>query len=513
MEEDRQTRKSNLNLLFEAIVVGLVVGIVVGAFRWLIQELLTNWVSIYQRAHQDSKWLIIIVLGLALSVVISGFLVKQEPHAGGSGIPEVELQLQGKLQLNWWPILWRKFIGGVLSIGSGLFLGREGPSIQLGSTLGQGIAQGFKASKTNSRVLLATGAASGLSAAFGAPMGGAMFIIEEVFHNFSPRVWINALVGAITANFVVSNVFGQTPVLAITYNNSFPILQYWHLLLLGIFLGVVGRLYQWGLLNFSKVYAKITFLPRWLHGLIPAVILIPIMYYFPNYVGGGNSLILNLGKINITGILAAILLLRFVFSIVCYDSGLPGGIFLPILTMGALSGAVYGHFMADLGLLDKKLIVNLIIFSMAGLFSAIVRSPFTATMLIAEMVGSLLHLMPLATVSVVAYIVNELLGGIPIYESLAGRMKTKEDNDYVGEADQLTVSVFEGSSMADRKIKEIKWPKRCLVRVIHRGQQDIIPDGDTQVLAGDLLVLEIDENQRGLVYDEIEKMQKNTTNG
>jgi H+/Cl- antiporter ClcA len=501
-----KTRSANLRLLFEALVVGLVSGVVVGSFRWLIGETLTYWKKLYQLASQNPQYFALIAGLLLASILIAGFLVKQQPHAGGSGIPEVELQLQGKLRLSWWPILWRKFIGGVLSIGSGLFLGREGPSIQLGSTVGQGVAQGFKASKTDARVLLATGAASGLSAAFGAPMGGAMFIVEEVFHNFSPRVWLNALAGAIMANFVVSNVFGQTPVLAISYNHSFPILQYWHLLLLGIFLGLVGRFYQWGLFSFNKFYEKIP-LPRWLHGLIPAAILIPIMYFYPDYVGGGNTLILGLDQIHVTKILALIFLLRISFSIISYDSGLPGGIFLPILTMGALLGAVYGQFMVGLGLLDQKLVVNLVIFSMAGLFAAIVRSPFTAIMLIAEMVGSLLHLMPLAVVSVMAYITNELAGGEPIYESLAGRMQTKEDNDYVGEADQLTFSVFEGSQMAGKKIKEIAWPDRTLVKVIHRGQKDIIPDGNTQLVVGDLVVLELDENQRGVIYDEVARLQ------
>ena len=102
---------------------------------------------------------------------------------------------------------------------------------------------------------------------------------------------------------------------------------------------------------------------------------------------------------------------------------------------------------------------------------------------------------------------NELAGGEPIYESLAGRMQTKEDNDYVGEADQLTFSVFEGSQMAGKKIKEIAWPDRTLVKVIHRGQKDIIPDGNTQLVVGDLVVLELDENQRGVIYDEVARLQ------
>lgn len=77
---------------------------------------------------------------------------------------------------------------GILVISTGFFLGSEGSSLQIESTIGQGVREKAKESKTNARVLLATGAASGLSAAFGAPLSGALFVIEEVFHNFSPRI-------------------------------------------------------------------------------------------------------------------------------------------------------------------------------------------------------------------------------------------------------------------------------------------------------------------------------------
>ena len=301
--------------------------------------------------------------------MIAGYFVKQQPHVGGSGIPEVKLELQGKLSVKWFPILWRKLIGGILVIGTGLFLGPEGPSLQLGSSIGQGVGEGFNQTKTNSRVLLATGAASGLSAAFGAPLSGPLFVLEEVFHNFSPRVWMNALAGGITANFVVSNFFGLKPSLAIPYNHSFPIVLYWHLILLGLILGLLGHLYKIGLFSLKKIYKKITIIPSWLYGIIPLIILIPIGYYWPLITGPGNRLILSLSK-TITsqgwitvGILAFFFILRIVFSIVSYDSGLPSGIFLPILTMGALIGATYGTCMVQLGLLPQKLVVNLVIFS------------------------------------------------------------------------------------------------------------------------------------------------------
>lgn len=153
---------------------------------------------------------------------------------------------------------------------------------------------------------------------------------------------MNALVGAIASDYVVSNIFGQKPALALTYNFRLPTNLYWHLLILGIILGLLGHLYKLGLFSLKKVYAKIHFLPSWLYGLIPLVILIPIMYYVPLITGPGNRLILSLPKMitstgwALIGTLGVYYILRIAFSIVSYDSGLPSGIFLPILTMGAL---------------------------------------------------------------------------------------------------------------------------------------------------------------------------------
>lgn len=510
----KNTGNTSIKLLFQALIVGIVTGAVVGVFRFGIEKTSSFWLYLFSLAHKNPFWFVAIIIGFVLIAVIAGYFVKQQPHVGGSGIPEVKLELQGKLSVKWFPILWRKLIGGILVIGTGLFLGPEGPSLQLGSSIGQGVGEGFKQTKTNSRVLLATGAASGLSAAFGAPLSGALFVLEEVFHNFSPRVWMNALAGAIASNFVVSNIFGQHPSLAIQYNNSFPITLYWHLLILGIILGLVGHFYKVGLFAFKKFYKKITFLPRWLHGIIPLVILIPIAYFWPLITGPGNRLILSLSK-TITvqgwitvGMLAFFFLLRICFSIVSYDSGLPSGIFLPILTMGALIGATYGTLMVQLGLLQEKLVVNLIIFSMAGLFAAIIRAPFTAIILITEMVGSLLHLMPLAVVAFIALLVDELLGGRPIYDSLAEAMEGKNGvAKSMGREDQLTIPVYESSQLVDKKIADVNWPHNTLVKMIQRGSEEIIPNGQTKIAAGDMLVLAVDQNKRGQVYDMMKKLQ------
>lgn len=506
-----------IKLLLEAIIVGLCSGIVVGFFRFGIKKMTQLWLKLFRLSHGNALWFGPIIIGLIITGLIAGYFVKKNPHVGGSGIPEVKLQLEGSLTLSWWPTLWRKVIGGILIISTGLFLGPEGPSLQIGSTIGQGVGEKIKESKTNARVLLATGAASGLSAAFGAPLSGALFVLEEVFHNFSPRIWLNALAGAITSDFVVSNIFGQKPALSLVYRHTFPVKLYGHLLVLGFLLGLFGHLYKEGLFKVKKIYAKITILPNWLFGLIPLALLIPIAYFWPIITGPGSRLILFLPKIIYKGSWSLIYLLlfffviRLVFSIISYDSGLPSGIFLPVLTMGALIGASYGLIMVQLHLLPVKLVINLVIFAMAGYFAAVIRAPFTAIMLITEMVGSLLHLMPLVVVAFVALLVDELLGGQPIYGTLARMMAAKnkpQSLTFSGKTDQLTVPVYEDSQIAGKRVAQISWPKNTLVKAVYRDGKYIIPSGQTQIRSGDSLILMMDSNQRGQVFSQMRRLQK-----
>lgn len=184
-----------------------------------------------------------------------------------------------------------KFLGGTLAISMGFMLGREGPSIQLGAMSAKGFAKLIKSSRLEKRVLIASGAAAGLSAAFNAPIAGLLFVVEEIYHHFSRLIWITALVASLVANFISLNIFGLKPVLGMP--KAMPFLglnQYWLLLLLGFFLGGLGYLYEVVILDFHKLYGV---LGRWLHlpahfyGIILVVMILPIGYYLPQLLGGG----------------------------------------------------------------------------------------------------------------------------------------------------------------------------------------------------------------------------------
>ncbi|MDN6252315.1 MAG: ClC family H(+)/Cl(-) exchange transporter, partial [Lactiplantibacillus plantarum] len=240
-----------------ALIVGVIAGIVVSIFRFSIEQGLRFVQWVYAQIH--TNWLLLFPwIGLSVAVAFFvGWLVKNEPNIKGSGIPQVEGQLAGELDYSWWSVLWRKFVGGILGIGSGLFLGREGPSIQLGATIGQGVASKLKQTGSDRRSLIAGGAAAGLSAAFNAPIASTLFVLEEVYHNFSPIIWTTALVSAMASNFISLNFFGLVPVLHIPYGHNLPLSQYGNLIGLGIFLGIFGYLYQNVTLTMPNWYAKL----------------------------------------------------------------------------------------------------------------------------------------------------------------------------------------------------------------------------------------------------------------
>lgn len=506
MKNSKLLDNKNISFILKGSLIGLITGFVVSFFRLSIQEILKFITYLYKLSHTSSLILLVILVLMILIGLANAYLIKSQPHIKGSGIPEIEGQLMGELELPWFSILWKKFIAGILSIGSGLFLGREGPSIQLGGAIGQGFSQSINSNPSETRILTASGAAAGLSAAFNAPMAGTLFVLEEVYHNFSPLVWISALASSIFSNFISSNIFGLTPVLQIHHTNNFPLKYYWILLILGVILGALGFLYQKATLIMPIIYEKtLQRIPSYFYGLVPLILVIPIGYLFPDLLGGGNSLILNLPH-NQPALICIILIfiLRFVFSVFSYGSGLPGGIFLPVLTLGALIGGIVGSTLFHLNLMPHEYIINLLIFSMAGYFAGIGKAPFSAIILITEMVGNLSHLMPLAVVSLVAYITVDILGGAPIYESLLQRMLNQQKiNSFSGKIDQLEFPIYENSSYTQQRVRDIKWPKNTLLTYIRHGEKNIIPNGDTIIRPGDTLVIAVDHTQRGNIMREL----------
>ncbi|WP_172793941.1 chloride channel protein, partial [Pediococcus damnosus] len=287
--------------------------------------------------------------------------------------------------------------------------------------------------------------------------------------------------------------------------DTYPLGHYWQLLLLGIILGLASRLYQMGLLKVPGMFDKIKTIPWYYKSLIPMLLVIPIGLFLPVTLGSGSRVILNISHVmpSLTFLLI-LLVVRFVFAMISYGAGVAGGFFMPILAVGALIGAIVGNVLYSAHLLDFSFVNNLIIFSMAAYFAGISKAPFTAIMLITELVGSMRNFMPLAFVVLVAYLVVDLTNGAPIYESLAERLATfKQLPIFKGRNEQIQIPVYAQSLVEDQQVRRIEWPKDSILATIRRGSHEIVPSGDTLIIAGDLLIFTVFSDNSGKIRTKL----------
>jgi len=500
-----------LKLVFEGIGIGIITGLLIALYRYVLEKAGILTTEVYKIISIKPILILPWIGALIIIGYIVGLMVKYEPMISGSGIPQVEGVLLRKLDMTWWKVILGKFIGGVITIGAGLSLGREGPSVQIGAAVGQGFSKVLKRVKIEEKYLMTSGASAGLAAAFNAPLAGVMFALEEVHKNFSPLVLLSALSAALSADFVVSGFFGLKPVFTLKNLAILPLKFYFYIILLGVFVGILGVVFNKILLKTQDLYVEQTWLPKKMRIVVPLLISVILGIFLPQVLGGGNELITSLftGNLSLT-ILVILVLVKFLFSMASYGSGAPGGIFLPLLAIGALIGNIYGIALVHFLHFDSMYINNFIILAMAGYFTAVVRAPITGIILITEMTGSFNHLLPLTIVSIVAYIVADILASKPIYESLLEKFLHNQ-GEIISFGNKRNKAILEfavcmGSYLDGKQIKEVKWPSNCLLVAVKRGENEIIPRGDTVILPGDYLIVLTNEDRVAKINDSLIKM-------
>ncbi len=514
MEKDvsgmlRRADRFKVIMIGEGVLVGLFAGFVVLLYRVAL-EYAGQWMKeIIEFASRNVVLMAGWFAALAVMACIVSALVAYEPMISGSGIPQVEGELTGKLEHKWQRVLPAKFAGGFLCMFGGLALGREGPSIQLGAMAGKGVSRILDRSRTEEHFLITCGAGAGLAAAFHAPLAGVMFSLEEIHKNFSVSALISVMTASLTGDILCCVILGTDSVFRIEITGSIPPRYYWMLLLMGIVLGALGAFYNWTTLKVQSIYSKLK-VPRTLKIMIPFMCAGILAFTVPELLGNGFDLIEELagGKM-VLGTILFLLAGRFVFSAVSFGPGCPGGIFFPLLVIGGFIGGAFSTTFTEVFGITDVYLNNFVLIAMAGYFAAIVKAPLTGIILLFEMSGTLNNLLTLTTVSVVAYIVATLLGSKPIYESLldsflAGRGGSTENEDNVKQKILTNFVVKKGSKPDGAMIKEIDWPDHCLMVSVQRGTEELIPKGSTRLMAGDIIVTMTDKRDMAAIHEKME---------
>ena len=422
----KEENNKNFKLLFYALLIGIIVGLVGAIFRIILSYIEIFRVNLYENAGNSGfmSWLWPILFAIT-GISIALYLVRKfAPEASGSGVQEIEGALDGLRPMRWKKVLPIKFIASLFSLGSGLLLGREGPTIQLGANIGKMVKDTLGKSEIESNSLISTGAAAGLASAFNAPFAGIIFVIEEMHGQFKFNFYSVAaiMIGAGTADFIVRVLVNSKPVLEIMIFPSPNIFGLWIFIILGLLCSIIGYVYN-KLLVISLDLFKFSFkIPIIYTGITVGLIIAIIGMFFPNLIGGGYDIITKgVGNSFTLSFLLFLFIARLLLSIFSYSTGAPGGIFLPMLTLGVIFGMLFGtsmqHYFPDL--ISHPGVYA--IAGMAGIFSATVRAPLTGLVLAVEMTSNYELILPLIVTTVIASVFTALLGNEPIYTTLLKR--------------------------------------------------------------------------------------------
>lgn len=514
--EDRLTRRYHdfVKFLLESAAVGVAAGLVAVGFRLALEraDTLRNAALGWAHAAPGWGWLVFPVLAAA-AAGIAGWLTHYAPETAGSGIPHVEAVLGGERYLSWGRVIGVKFAAGTLALGSGLSLGREGPTVQMGAAAGQAVSRALRRPRAEQLQLIACGAGAGLAAAFNAPLAGVIFVVEELRRNFSPYVLGGALAASATADIVSLWILGPLPTFRVASLTALPLTALPLVLALGAVTGLFGHLFNETLVRSLRLADRLGSLPRWFRAALVAFVAGLLGYVLPHVLGGGHALVVSLlrGEAGHTLFWLAVLFgAKFLLTMVSYSVGVPGGIFLPLLTLGALLGASAGEVGRSLFPAVEGLVPSFIIIGMAAYFVAIVRAPLTGIVLITEMTGRYQHMLPLLLACVTAYVVAEALGSLPVYESLLERQlrhgARRPDISVWGGTAVLELAIESGAPAAGRRVRELDLPEECLLVAVVRGSREELPRGATRLHEGDVLRVLVPEEQAGFVQGTLREL-------
>ena len=421
MESDTRGRLLALALL--SLVAGAATGLLAAVFRLALaradklREAAIGWLQPY-----GAPGLLGVVFLCAAAAGVAAWLVRRfSPHATGSGIPHVESQLSHDWSGSPVRIMLVKFFGGLLAIGGGLALGREGPTVQMGASLSLLVGRFARRTDAERRALLAAGAGAGLATAFNAPIAGAVFVLEELVRRFDLPITIAALGASAGAIGVARFIVGQEPdfhVAHLAYPGLGALPAHF---ILGLVVGLVGVLYNRTILGALRVTGRMKRVaPEYRAALIGAAVGL-LAWFAPGLVGGGDAITQRVlsGSLAVFGVgYLVVFLVRFLLGAVSYATRTPGGLFAPMLVIGAQAGLFIGSLYAGWFPSAGAEPTACAVVGMAALFTAVVRAPLTGIILAVELTGSATLLLPMLSACFAAMLVPTLLDEPPIYESL-----------------------------------------------------------------------------------------------
>jgi chloride channel protein, CIC family len=483
IEEYLYLRQQRRRLFPMGALVGLGAGVIAVLFRDALSGMDTLRNSLIDLSHKQPQWgWIFPIIFTLVGALLSLFLVRRyAPETKGSGIPHLEAVLQRLSELNWSRVLPVKFFSGFIAIGSGLTLGREGPTVQMGGAVGDAVSRALKVSPRERLTLIAAGGGAGLAAAFNAPLSGLVFVLEELQRDFHPVVFGTAFLAAAIADVVARLGADPFPVFSVSSYPTPPMSTLPAFAVLGVVAGLLGVVFNKALVASLNFYGQMK--NRYIAVAITGGLIGLIGWFSPMAIGNGHPLteMTLAGKMTLTAI-PLWLSIRFLLTVSSYGSGVPGGIFAPLLVIGALIGLAVGQISQLVVPSAVPVPAVFAVVGMAAYFTAIVRAPLTGVVLIIEMTGNYEQMLPLLVSCFFAYAIAEALKDLPIYEVLLERDLWQDGNGAnLEQPIVMDFTVQDGSPFEGKPVRLLGLPAGCILVRCSNGRREWVPKANTRL--------------------------------
>ncbi len=479
-------------LVFSGIT-GFFTGALIFAFKLLSSFVIELSEKIYGYVRLNPAYLPILILGAALLGLVSAFTVTLAKDIRGGGIPTAVAAVRGLVPLKWIQGTFAVFFNSMITFLSGVPLGSEGPSVQMGASLGKGTASLFgKRGEAWERYVMTGGASSGFAVATGAPLSGIFFAFEEAHKRFTPMLFtvasMSVVVGCVTEQLLCS-VFGRSSELfSLKITHSLPLRFIWIAIIIGLLCGFCAVLFTKFYVFIRNILADHNNKYSIYINIISVFVFSSVFgFLYEGFIGSGHHLIEEMlhGK-GILLLLCAALAVRSLLLIFANNAGTTGGLFIPTLTFGAIIGAIAAELLSLIGILPMEYYSITVVIGMAAFLAAASRTPLTAITFSAEALAGIHNIVPIAVGVTIAYLVIEAMGITSFTDTV---IEKKAEAFREGKTQIIVDTKMEVKPLSfaeGREVRDILWPPACTVLSVTK----LDPKSHSTLLcAGDILHL------------------------
>lgn len=500
--KEKSSRLSHLaNLIFPALVFGGVSGIltafVVVLYKWCAHHVIDFSQKCYDFLGEHPVVIFAVAAIMFAAAYLYSYVYKNHSYLKGGGIPTSISMLRGIIRFKWIENIVGVFL---LSMGSFLFgvpLGNEGPAVQMGTAIGKGSVSVFaKKQRAWSRYAMTGGACAGFSVATGSPISGILFALEEAHQRISPMILTSSAVSVVFAKItteIISPLFGVSPRLFPSID--IPQLDFrsiWIPVIIGLAVGLFAVLFlkYYNFLSVS-INKKAKKIPSYIKiFLVFLLTLIMGMVSF-SFVSTGHELILDLFEVKYSIVMLVLLLIvRTTITLFANSCGITGGIFLPILALGALLSSAIATVCTNVFSLSAELYTIMLVLGICACVSSMMKMPLTAIIFSVEALSCHNNILSVIIVAVLSYVVTELFDVKSINDSVIEhreRQVEKQDKKLI----DAYVTVMPSSFAVEKQIRDILWPRNLFVLSVKALSKDRVVDehGGRELQVGDVLHL------------------------